>query len=492
MGPNLASWPKDELRETQPMAAPGPAGPQTLPLRIALPFSAPTIPLSALGLAVAVYLPNYFAGHLKVPMVIIGGVWGLVRILDLPVDVFLAIFMDHTRTLIGRYRVWLLGGVPVTMLSLYMLFMAPVGFSGTYLFIWLVVLALGTSIQGLAHQAWTATLAPQYDERSRLFGLINAVGVVGTLAAMAVLIIGPSIDLSNARSVQLCGWGIILVTPLCCLLAAVVAPEYVAPNLARRPKIGDYLEVLLKPDLLRLFLAQLCLSLGPNWMSAIYLYFFEQSRGFTGQQASILLGVYILVQIPGAGVAVVMAKKISKHRTLMVTTTGFSLGLLSIFVTPKANLAYAIPFMAFAGIMTAGFGMMIQAMLADVGDEIRLTQGRQRMSLVYSVNTLATKIAGAASIFLTFTLLPALGFDGREGAVNTPAALHNLDLAFLFGPFVFVMLGGACVLGWRLTGERHDKIRAELEARDAALEATPLFEATLDHPLDPETHRAGA
>ncbi len=474
------------------MAATGRAAPARLPLRIALPFSVPTIPLSALGLAVAVSLPKYFAGHLMVPMAVIGTVWGLVRILDLPVDVILAMFMDHTRSRLGRYRLWLLLGAPVTMIALYMLFMAPVGFSGAYLFLWLLVLALGTSIQGLAHQAWTATLAPQYDDRSRLFGLINAVGVVGTLAAMIVFIAGPSLGLSSAGAVQACGWSMILATPLCALLPAIVAPEYVAPNLAHRPRIGDYLEVLIKPDLLRLFLSQLCLSLGPNWMSAIYLYFFEQSRGFTEQQAWILLGFYILAQIPGAGLSAWMATRMSKHRTLMVSATGFSLGLLSIFILPRADLLLTIPFMAFSGVMSAGFGMMVQAMLADVGDEIRLTQGRQRMSLVYSVNTLAVKIAGAASIFLTFNLLPALGFDGREGAANTPAAIHNLDLAFLLGPFIFVMLGGACVIGWRLTSEKHDSIRAELEARDAQLEATPAFEDALDHPLDPETRRAGA
>ncbi|HWD67992.1 MAG TPA: MFS transporter [Caulobacteraceae bacterium] len=474
------------------MATSGPAAPQKLPFRIALPFSTPNIPISAMGLAVAVALPKFWAGHLLVPMATIGSVWGLVRILDLPVDVILAMFMDHTRSRLGRYRLWLLLGAPLTMISLYALFMAPMGFSGTYLFIWLFVLALGNSIQSLAHQAWTATLAPQYDERSRLFGLINAVGVVGTLGAMVVFVAGPSFGFSNAGSVEACGWTIIAATPLCSLLAAMAAPEYVAPNLASRPKLRDYLEVLFKPDLLRLFLAQLCLSLGPTWMSSIYLYFFEQSRGFTEQQAWLLLGVYILAQIPGAGFSAWMAKRISKHRTLMVTATGFSLGLLSIFVLPKANMAFQVPFLAFSGVMAAGFGMMVQAMLADVGDEIRLTQGRQRMSLVYSVNTLAQKIAAAAAIFATFNLMPALGFKGEDGAVNTPAALHNLDLAFLLGPFIFVMLGGACVIGWRLTPERHHKIRTELEARDAELEATPAFEAGLDHPLAQETSRIRA
>ena len=248
------------------MKADRPSPSQRLPLAIALPFSAPTIPIAALGLAVTVYLPNYFAAHLAVSMVMIGLVWMSVRLLDLPVDVVLALFMDHTRTRYGRYRVWLVAGTPVLMLALYKLFMAPVGFGSSYLFWWLFALALGTSILSLAHQAWSATLAPQYNDRSRLFGIVNAVGVVGTLAAMVVLIGGPSFHLSDAASVQACGWFIIAVAPLCVLLAVVLAPEFVAPNLSRGFALRDYLEVLLKPDLLRLFLAQLALSLGPNWM----------------------------------------------------------------------------------------------------------------------------------------------------------------------------------------------------------------------------------
>jgi len=204
--------------------------PRGLPLRIALPFSVPTIPLSALGLAVAVYLPNYFASHLAVSMVTIGLVWMSVRLLDLPVDVILAGFMDHTRTAIGRYRVWLIVGAPITMIALYKLFMAPVGFSGSYLFWWLAALALGTSILSLAHQAWSATLAPQYDERSRLFGLINAVGVLGTLAAMVVLIGAPALHLSDAASVQACGWFIIAVAPIGVLLALLRTPERITAD----------------------------------------------------------------------------------------------------------------------------------------------------------------------------------------------------------------------------------------------------------------------
>ncbi|HXV01531.1 MAG TPA: MFS transporter [Caulobacteraceae bacterium] len=452
------------------------------------PFAAPNISLGALGIVVFVSLPPYFSGHLGVPMSVIGVVWMLVRLLDVPVDVLLALGMDRTRTPIGRYRPWLIVGAPILMAGLYMLFMAPSGFDGIYLFVWLAALYLGNSIVSLAHQAWAASLTRHYHERSRIFGVINAVGVAGVMAAMAVLIGGPAFHLSNAQAVRDSGWFIILAVPFGVAVAALTTPERLAPDQARaQPPLKDYFEILAKPDLLRLFLVSIALTLGPGWMAAIYLFFFEASRGFSGQEAYILLAVYILAGIPGAFATAALARRVGKHRTLMVTTTAFSLGLFSIFIVPKGDIALYVPMMFFEGVMASGFGMMVQAMLADVGDEIRLRQGRQRMSLVFAVNTLASKIAAAGAIGLTFPLLQALGFNPAEGAVNTPAAIHNLDMAFLIGPIVFVMAGGACVIGWRLDAARHGEIRAALEVRDAEDELAAALAATLARPpLDPE------
>lgn len=447
------------------------AAAKRLSLWAMLPFSAPNLGISALGIAVFVYLPPYFAGHLAVPMAAIGLVWGLVRILDVPVDVILAIAMDRTRTALGRYRVWLIAGSPILMVALYNLFMAPRGFSPVYLFGWLAAMYLGNSIVSLAHQAWAATLIHDYHERSRIFAVLNAVGVAGVGATMAVLIGAPALGMTDAAAVRACGWLIIALIPAGAAVAVLTTPEPIEPGAGKhRVAPRDYWQVLTKPDLLRLFMSQIAVTLGPGWMSAIYLFFFKASRGFTTQQATILLGLYILAGIPGAVVTTAIARRIGKHRTLMVATTAYSLGLVSIFVLPKANVLAFAPMMVFEGLFASGFAMMVQAMLADVGDEIRLAQGRQRMSLVYAVNTLAQKIAAAGAIAITFPLLQALGFNPAEGAVNTPAAIHNLDLAFLIGPIAFVMLGGACVIGWRLDAARHDQIRSQLAARDALVE----------------------
>jgi Na+/melibiose symporter-like transporter len=155
----------------------------------------------------------------------------------------------------------------------------------------------------------------------------------------------------------------------------------------------------------------------------------------------------------------------------MTSTTAFSIGLLSILVVPRGSVLAAIPLMFWCGFMAAGFGLMVNAMMADVGDEIRLDQGMERMSLLYAVLTFAAKIAAAGAISITFPLLAAFGYSAAEGAHNTATALRGLEWAFLSGPIIFVTLGGVSIWGWKLDAARHADVRERLDARDAALAA---------------------
>jgi len=68
------------------------------------------------------------------------------------------------------------------------------------------------------------------------------------------------------------------------------------------------------------------------------------------------------------------------------------------------------------------------------------------------------------------------------GAVNTPEAIRGLELAYLIGPVFFVMVGGACFLGYKLTAQRHGEIRAELERRDAVYDEAPVLQSITGEP----------
>jgi glycoside/pentoside/hexuronide:cation symporter, GPH family len=80
------------------------------------------------------------------------------------------------------------------------------------------------------------------------------------------------------------------------------------------------------------------------------------------------------------------------------------------------------------------------------------------------------------SVLLSFAVLSWIGYQAKDGAANTPQAIHGLELVYLIGPVAFVMLGGACYIGYSLDAKRHGDIRAQLEERDALSATAPILE----------------
>ncbi len=434
----------------------------------AFTFALAALPVAGVDVAMLIYLPPHLTGHLGMPLSVVGASWATVRLLDIIVDPVLGVVMDATRTRFGRYRPWMAAGVPILMAATWMLFFAKPGVGAVYLVGWLLALYLGRSILHLAHPAWAATLAKTYNERSRLYGVMAAAAVAAALLILSLPIINAQMHGPDSRNIELMGWFVIGLAPIMVGLAVWRTGERISPSVhAEGPHIRDYVQLLTKPDLVRLYLSHIALTLGPGWMTALYLFFARDYKGLNASQASILLLVYTVAGMVGALFNGHLATRIGKHRTLIVATTAYALGLGTILITPYGSVWGSVPTMIWCGFMALGFELSIRSMLADVADEVRLEQGRERLSLIYALNTLAVKIAAALAIGITFPLLQRVGYVAKEGAKNTPEAITALGLIFVSGPVVFVLIGGACVLGWKMTAEKHAEVRAELDRFDA-------------------------
>nr|QQZ51332.1 MFS transporter [Phenylobacterium glaciei] len=69
-----------------------------LPLSTAIAFAATSLPLSAVAIAISVYLPRHYASHLGIDLALVGAAFFIVRMIDIPVDGLLGWAMDKTRT----------------------------------------------------------------------------------------------------------------------------------------------------------------------------------------------------------------------------------------------------------------------------------------------------------------------------------------------------------------------------------------------------------
>lgn len=440
-----------------------------LPLSLALAFAATSMPLQALAIAISVHLPAYFAASIGVELAVVGAAFGLARMIDVPIEPVMGLAMDRTRTRWGRYRFWTLLGAPFLAVGLFLLLQADrsVGVAGLVAF--LLVMYLGYSALLLSHSAWASTLARSYDDRARLFGVMMAVGVAGAVSVLLFPIVMERLGYSEPEAVRAMIWYLIALTPAAVLLVVWRTPEKVMQDTpGSRFRLRDYLELVADRNMLRVIIADLAMGMGPGWMAALYLFYSRDYMGFTSGQANILLLVYIVAGIFGAPGLAWLATRIGKHRALIAAAILYSLLLLTLPLLPKGSLLAAAPTMFFTGFMATSFNVLTRAMTADVADEMRLKQGKERGGLLYALTTLTNKIAAGVGIAITFWALGQTGYDPKlPVGDNTPEAVQALMLVFLGGPVVFVSLGALSLLGYGLTPERAAETRRQLEAREA-------------------------
>jgi Na+/melibiose symporter-like transporter len=302
---------------------------------------------------------------------------------------------------------------------------------------------------------------------------------------MAVPIVDEARSIRDALNVPTMGYLILLITPLAIGLSTLLTPEPMEQDRpAQRVCLFEPIGLLRRPTLQRLVLAELCVAVGPGWMSALFLFYFTDSRGFSIGQASLLLAAYFLAGLVGAPAAGVVATRLSKHRTLMVFAAAYVATVLCFALIPRGNLPVAAVCLFIAGGMGTGLTTLTRAMMADVADEIRLEQDRQWTGVLYAMIVMAQKVGSACSIAITFFILDRVGFRPALGAHNTPGALHRLDFVFLSGPVAFVTLGAICILGYALTAERHAHIRRQLDVRDGVESPTLDLTASPAAPRD--------
>jgi Na+/melibiose symporter-like transporter len=448
-----------------------------LPFGLALAFAATSLPLQAMAIAVSVHLPAYFAASIGVELAVVGAAFGLARMIDVPIEPMLGLAMDRTRTRWGRYRFWTLLGAPFLMAGMFLLLQADrsVGTGGLVAF--LLVMYLGFSILLLSHSAWASTLAKSYNDRARLFGVMTAVGVAGAISVLLFPIVMERMGYTEPQAIRAMIWYLIALTPVAVLIVVWRTPETVmrdAPG--ARFRLRDYAELVFDRNMFRVIVADLLLGMGPGWMAALYLFYSRDFMGFTSGQANILLLIYIMAGIVGAPSLAWLATRIGKHRAVMAAAFVYSLLLMSLPFLPKGSLLASAPTLFFTGFMATSFTVLTRAMTADVADEMRLRQGKERGGLLYALTTLTNKIAAGIGIAITFWALGQTGYDPKLAGGNTPEAIQSLMYVFLAGPITFVALGSLCLLGYGLTPARAAEVRRQLEARDALYDPAGALE----------------
>ena len=131
------------------------------------------------------FLPPLYA-ELEIELAVVGSIFLLARVWDGLTDPLLGVLANRFGGRFGRRQPWVIGSVPILCFAIYRVFVPPAEPSAAYLLGWLLVLYVGWTMLTISHAAWASELSEDYDERSRIMGGVQALGLLGSLSVLVV------------------------------------------------------------------------------------------------------------------------------------------------------------------------------------------------------------------------------------------------------------------------------------------------------------------
>jgi Na+/melibiose symporter-like transporter len=442
-----------------------------MPLGRKLAFVSPAFPAGALALPLAIYLPAFYGGYVGLSLAVVGQCFFLVRSLDIGFDPFMGWVLDRTRTPWGQCRPWMAAGAAVAIAAILLLFLAEPGATPVRLVIGLLMLYAATSILGVAQPAWAARLAPDYQARSAIYAWVQVGGSAGTVVLLGVpMLLGALGHAKPGADVHGMGVALAVAMPLTVALALWLTPEPAVPAAhhgQRQVRFADYLRLLRRPNIARLVIADLFVSLGTAASSALFLFFWHAARGYSGPQTNLVIIVYYVAAVISVPGWVRLVAAIGKRAAFLISGMGFVLIMPTMALIPRGRVEILAPALAVVGLTFSAGTFLIRAMAADASDEARLDTGVDQLGQIYGLLSSTVKMGSAIAVGVTYAILDKAGFKPALGVANTPGAVHVLAISYIFGPALMNLIGLLPILGYRLSQADHARLRAELDRRDA-------------------------
>ncbi len=429
-------------------------------------FGLPSIPISALGLPIVVYLPPFYSHDMGLSLSVVGTVFMLARFWDVFTDPVLGMVSDRFPSRWGRRRHWIVLSAPILIGSAYMLFMPSPPVTWMYLAGWMFILYIGWTLITISHMSWGAELSEDYDERSTIQGMREFLLIFGMFTVLALpAIIEQVSDAAAAGPAKIAamGWFIIILLPITIGLAVWLTPEFPSKAHQQIPWKRAWAIIAKNRLLQRVLAADLLVNIAPAITGSLYIFFASYVMELP-KSASLLLLVYFIAGFVGIPGWIRLSHMAGKHKTLAIAMVYGAVTLPLVVFFPRGEFWWLFIGNSLYGVAYGAGSFLLRSIMADVIDTDYLETGQRRTGLYYSLLSMTAKVGAALAVGITYPLLDLIEFT--PGGENTPETL-NLFMAMYVTLPAIVMLAAAIVM-WRFPLDRKAQLdlRRKIEERD--------------------------
>lgn len=433
-----------------------------------LSYAAPMVPLAMLIMQIIVYIPPLYAIEAGVSIATVGGIFFLARGVDAFVDIWVGNLSDSTRTRWGRRKPWMAVGIPLLIVMAWVLCAPLKGVGTTYLLLSAIAFYVCLTLVQIPYLSWGAELSREYEQRTRINGMREGAGMLGTVLAtllpLVVLVLIAGKDNPSLREIAFVFVvAVSVLLPITVFLALRNTPQGEFVDTGKQSLL-QALRGLRKNKLLaRLLIGVLLIWLGGSVFNALVIFVVQHTLGLQNNAMLFFVFTQYAVGLLCLPLVLKLANRIGRHRVLVLGALAFLLPLPLFMLIPHGALPYAIALYAVLGITTSAIWVMPPALVADAIDYGRLQGAADDGALYMGLYHFVQKVAMAGGVGIGMGLAGALGFDAA--GTNTAEGVRALNMVALVLPMFIALPGMLMLFNYPLTRERHDEVRRSLAER---------------------------
>ncbi len=394
-----------------------------------------------------IFLMFYFTDVAGLSAAFVGSIFLAARIIDAITDPMMGVIVDNTRSRFGKFRPWILIGTLLNAFVLIALFSTHF-FEGTTLYIYAaaayILWGITYTIMDIPYWSLIPALSNSRSEREKLvvFPRLFASLAWFVIGTYGLHIIG---ELGNGSQgdgfFKLALLIAILFVMSAFLIASNVKEKTMPPKNMQKFTFKDVLGIIGKNNQLKALIGTvLSFQIANLLVGGFAIYYFTYALGNAE-----LFPVYMMM----AGIAEVAGvflfpklANILPRKYLWFIASGFPIlsCLVLIFMSLFAPANALLIGLAGAAIkFGVGVANALQTvMLADVVDYGEYKTGRRSESIIFSVQTMLVKFAGAAGGFIVGVGLSLIGYV--PNVVQTNSTILGLEFMMAGLPAILMLI----------------------------------------------------
>ena len=416
-----------------------------------------------------IFLMYYYTDVAGLSAAFVGTLFFVARAVDALTDPLMGLVVDNTRSRYGKFRPWILVGTVVNSLVLVAVFSTHL-LEGPALYVYAVVTyilwGITYTIMDIPYWSIIPALSSSRPEREllvvwpRIFASL-AWMLMGGYGLWAIGILGNGDEGEGFLFLSLIIVASFIVSAL--ITFFMVKEKFSTALPLNRFTLADVKNIICQNDQLKALIGTvLSFNIAIQLISSFAIYYYTYAVGRADLYPTFALASGA-AEVAGVFVFPWLCRVLPR-RIIWLIACGFPISCsLVLFVTgifsPESALlaSFAGGFLKFGGGLANGLSTV---MLADVVDYGEFRTGQRSESIIFSVQTMLVKFAGALSGFFIGLGLSVIGY--LPNANQTEETIVGLQVMMIGTPLILVFLSALIYhRGYRL----HDDFQKQVVAK---------------------------